>query len=163
MTVRVKDCCWKPRLAKHSTCSQPWKRRLSAVGGSAPWPGPPVVGRICAVRKTDEAIEVGMPRSAKVRPDPAVRALRHRFHNLPSGGIPSGRCAGVVVFKRFKSLAQLGHLPKHDDASAQAWLYGKLLVALLVEKVVRLRGPFPPGDTRDPTGLPARGVTSNSH
>ena len=40
-----------------------------------------------------------------------------------------------LVFKRFKSLAQLGHLPKHDDESAQAWLYGKLLVARLVEKL----------------------------
>ena len=30
------------------------------------------------------------------------------------------------VFKRFKSLAQLGHLPKYGDESAKAWLYGKL-------------------------------------
>ena len=42
-----------------------------------------------------------------------------------------------LVFKRFKSLAQLGQLPKSDDESAQAWLYGKLLVALLVEKLMR--------------------------
>ena len=42
-----------------------------------------------------------------------------------------------LVFKRFKSLAQLGHLPKFDDESAKAWLYGKLLVALLTEKIVR--------------------------
>ena len=41
-----------------------------------------------------------------------------------------------LVFKRFKSLAQLGHLPKHDDDSAKAWLYGKLLVALLVEHLI---------------------------
>ena len=40
------------------------------------------------------------------------------------------------MFKRFKQLADLGHLPKHDDESAQAWLYGKLLVALLVEKLI---------------------------
>ena len=38
-----------------------------------------------------------------------------------------------LVFKRFKSLAQLGHVPKHDDDSAKAWLYGKLLVALLMQ------------------------------
>ena len=42
-----------------------------------------------------------------------------------------------LVFKRFKSLAQLGHLPEYDDECAKAWLYGKLLVALLVEKVIR--------------------------
>ncbi len=40
------------------------------------------------------------------------------------------------MFQRFKSLAELGHLPKRDDESAKAWLYGKLLVALLVEKLV---------------------------
>ncbi len=42
-----------------------------------------------------------------------------------------------LVFTRFKSLAQLGHLPKMDDESSQAWLYGKLMVALLTEKIVR--------------------------
>ena len=41
-----------------------------------------------------------------------------------------------LVFKRFKSLAELGRLPKHDEESAKAWLYGKLLVALLVEKLI---------------------------
>ena len=38
-----------------------------------------------------------------------------------------------LVFKRFKSLA---HLPKHDDQSAKAWLYGRLPVALLAEKLI---------------------------
>ena len=41
-----------------------------------------------------------------------------------------------LVFKRFKQIAQLGHLPKQDEASAKAWLYGKLFVALLTEKVL---------------------------
>ena len=41
------------------------------------------------------------------------------------------------VFKRFKSLARLGHLPKYDDESAKAWLYGKLFAALLIEKLIR--------------------------
>ena len=41
-----------------------------------------------------------------------------------------------LVFKRFKSIAQLGHLPKHDDESAKAWLYAKLFVALITEKLI---------------------------
>jgi len=41
-----------------------------------------------------------------------------------------------LVFKRFKQIAQLGHLPKHDEESSQAWLYGKLFVALLTEKLI---------------------------
>ena len=52
-----------------------------------------------------------------------------------------------LVFKRFKSLADLGHLPKHDGHSARAWLYGKLFAALLVEKLIGHAPPFPPGDT----------------
>ena len=45
------------------------------------------------------------------------------------------RWQGELVFNRFKSLAQLGHLPKYDDESATAWLYGQLLVALRIEKL----------------------------
>ena len=43
-----------------------------------------------------------------------------------------------LVFKRRKTLAQLGHLPKHDDRSARVWLYGKLLIALLTQKLIRI-------------------------
>ena len=49
-----------------------------------------------------------------------------------------------LVFKRLQSLAQLGHLPKHTDESAKAWLYGKLLVALLVEKLPAHARSIPP-------------------
>ncbi len=42
-----------------------------------------------------------------------------------------------LVFKRFKQIAQLGHLPKYDQESAKAWLYGKLFVALLTEKLIQ--------------------------
>ena len=53
-----------------------------------------------------------------------------------------------LVFKRFKTLAQLGHLPKYDGESAKAWLYGKIPVALLVERADPPRQRcFPPGDT----------------
>ena len=46
------------------------------------------------------------------------------------------RWQAEVVFERFKSLAQLGHLPSSDDDSAKAWLFGKLFVALLAEKLI---------------------------
>jgi hypothetical protein len=41
-----------------------------------------------------------------------------------------------LVFKRFKQIAQLGHLPKYDDESAKAWLYGKIFTALITEKLI---------------------------
>lgn len=48
-----------------------------------------------------------------------------------------------LVFKRRKSLAQLGHLPKSDAQSARAWLYGKLFVVLLTEQLMRRGRAFP--------------------
>ena len=53
-----------------------------------------------------------------------------------------------LVFKRLKSLAQVGHLPKHDDRSSRAWLYGKLLVTLLTQKMIRI------GRNISPSGYP---------
>jgi len=35
-------------------------------------------------------------------------------------------------------------LPKYDDDSAQAWLYGKLFVALLTEKLIQHAGSISP-------------------
>jgi len=49
-----------------------------------------------------------------------------------------------LVFKRFKSLLELGHLPKTNDESSRAWLYGKLLIAFLVEKISARNGAFSP-------------------
>jgi hypothetical protein len=48
------------------------------------------------------------------------------------------------VFKRLKSLLAMGHLPKHAEQSARAWLYGKLLVALLTQKLVRFGSSISP-------------------
>jgi hypothetical protein len=42
-----------------------------------------------------------------------------------------------LSFKRMKSILGLGHLPKKDPASARAWLHGKLLTSLLVERVMQ--------------------------
>lgn len=41
-----------------------------------------------------------------------------------------------LVFKRMKSILGLGHLPKSDPQSAHAWLEGKVLVGLLIERMV---------------------------
>ena len=42
-----------------------------------------------------------------------------------------------LAFKRLKSLGDVGHLPKSDERSSRAWVYGKLLIALLTEKMQR--------------------------
>ena len=55
-----------------------------------------------------------------------------------------------LVFKRLKTLAELGSLPKYDDQSARAWLYGKLLIALLGQKLERLGSAISPWGYRLP-------------
>src|SRR5438105_15052789 len=41
-----------------------------------------------------------------------------------------------LIFKRLKSLTGLGHLPKDDEASSRAWLYGKLFIGSLTGKLL---------------------------
>jgi hypothetical protein len=39
---------------------------------------------------------------------------------------------------------RLGHLPKRSDASARAWIQGKLLSVLLIERLIDEARFFPP-------------------
>jgi hypothetical protein len=48
------------------------------------------------------------------------------------------------AFKRMKSILGLGHLPKKDPATARAWLHGKLLTSLLVERMIQAANTFSP-------------------
>jgi hypothetical protein len=41
-----------------------------------------------------------------------------------------------LAFKRMKSIMGLGHLPKWAETSARAWIHGKLMIALLVERLL---------------------------
>ena len=132
-------------------------RRAGQIGC---WPvaaldggGNRVSGRVCALRKTAEAIRVAH-KALRRKASKKGRRLQPRtlefakyvilFTTFPQETFPAAevlewyrtRWQVELVFKRFKSLAQLGHLPKHADESAKAWLYGKLLVALLVEKLL---------------------------
>ena len=114
----------------------------------------PVPGRVCVRRKSGPAIRIAH-RALRREASRKGRAVQPQtwefakyvivFTTFPAAEFPAERVLEwyrlrwqvELVFKRFKSLAQLGHLPKHDDDSAKAWLYGKLLVALLVEKLIR--------------------------
>jgi hypothetical protein len=56
------------------------------------------------------------------------------------------RCRWQVelCFKRMKSILGLGDLPKRRDDSCRAWLHGKLLVALLLERLLDTAEHFSP-------------------
>jgi hypothetical protein len=47
-----------------------------------------------------------------------------------------------LVFKRLKSLLQLGHLRKKNTETARAWIHAKLLLAFLIEAIQRAARAF---------------------
>jgi hypothetical protein len=49
-----------------------------------------------------------------------------------------------MAFKRLKSLLAFGHVPKTDPDSSRGWLQGKLLAALLIDKILRAGRFFSP-------------------
>jgi hypothetical protein len=150
-------------------------RTLSKVGQLGEWrvvlrgQGSAFRGRLCAVRKSDCAIQQAHRRlqrkASKKQMITRPGTLEFAKYVIVFTTRSSGSTADVLgtyrmrwqielVFKRLKSLAQLGHVPKHDDRSSRAWLYGKLLVALLAQKLIRI------GRDISPSGYPllARGT-----
>ena len=130
---------------------------LKTAGAAGEWavsvPGTDIAGRVCALRKSDEAIQQAHRRierraSKKQTMTKAETWEYARYvtvfttdRSTPAETILEWyrvRWQIELTFKRLKSLAQLGHLPKHDDQSSRAWLYGKLFVALLTQKLVRI-------------------------
>ena len=112
-----------------------------------------MAGRVCALRKTQEAIRIARKslrkrasrKGSKLQPQTLEFAKYVIvFTTFPVAEFTAAeilewyrtRWQVDLVFKRFKSLAQLGHLPKHGDESAKTWPYGKLFAALLVEKLI---------------------------
>jgi Transposase DDE domain len=60
-----------------------------------------------------------------------------------------------LCFKRLKSILHLGALPKKRENSCRAWLHGKLLVALLLERLLDEAEHFSPwGYELDPAPQP---------
>jgi hypothetical protein len=113
----------------------------------------PVAARLCVLRKNKAAIALAQKKlrreasknGSHLQPETLFYAQYVLvLSTFPEKAFSPGqvlegyryRWQIELVFKRFKQIAQLGHLPKHQDESAQAWLYGKLFVALLTEKLI---------------------------
>jgi len=137
----------------------PRLRTLSRVGQFGEWrvvlhgQESAFAGRLCAVRKSDCAIQQAQRRlqrkASKKQMITRPGTLEFAKYVIVFTTRSVGSTADVLrsyrmrwqielVFKRLKSLAQLGHVPKHDDRSSRAWLYGKLLVTLLAQKLIRI-------------------------
>jgi hypothetical protein len=147
---------------------------LRRAGALAEWPvwvgwgQQRIAGRVCAIRKSRQAIERALRRLREKQPsgqsvsEPTLLYAEYVliFTTLPAEVASSSqvlecyrlRWQVELTFKRLKSIAQLGHVPKHHDQSSRAWLYGKLLVALLTQKLART------GSALSPWGYPTPGA-----
>lgn len=120
-----------------------------------------VKGRLCSLRKSKEAIELAKKKilqeasrkGRKVRPETLEYAEyvvifttvnRHVFKERDVLALYRGRWQVELAFKRLKGIIGIGHLPKQSPESCIAWLYGKMLVALLVERLYREADFFSP-------------------
>ena len=117
--------------------------------------------RLCAIRKS--------PHAAALAKEQTLRRARKKKKNIQPSTLEAAEYVLVLTtldeseastddvlelyrarwqvelaFKRLKSLLAAGHVPKHDPISARAWLYGKLLVALLLDRLIDEAGFFSP-------------------
>lgn len=120
-----------------------------------------VYGRLCAVKKSKDQIEKAM-KAIKRRESKKQKLMKEEtkdyakyiviFTTFPDNDYKALDILNLyrlrwqieLIFKRFKSLAQLGHLPKKDPTASKAWLYAKLLLALLIQKFIRISESFSP-------------------
>jgi len=123
-----------------------WAVRFEADG--ALWPA-----RFCAIRKSQLAADRA---KTKIRRQAAKKQIQVRPETLESAEyvyvlvtlprdvltarevlhLYRARWQIELCFKRLKSLLRLGHVPKRNDDSARAWIEGKLLTVLLIERLL---------------------------
>ena len=136
-------------------------RQLTTTGVIREWavairsPGGAIAGRICALRKSETSTRLALQKIKRkaIRTMTATKpeTLEYAAYVIVFTTLPAehfspakvmewyrGRWQIELNFKRWKTLARMGHLPKSDEASSRAWLYGKLLLALLAQKVIRI-------------------------
>jgi len=147
-------------------------QELSQPGGEREWPvwvgqHGHIAGRLCVIRKSEEATARARRRihrkAQQGGPQPKPETLQYACYVMIFTTVPAsvfntvevlewyrGRWQIELLFKRLKTLAALGALPKHDDQSSRAWLYGKLLIVLLGQKLERLGRDISPWGYRLP-------------
>jgi hypothetical protein len=116
--------------------------------------------RICAVRKSEEAAQRAkkqVQRSAakkKRQVQPETLEMAEYIAVLTTLGEETtatqilemyrARWQVELAFKRMKTLLGTGHVPKADPEAARAWIYGKLLAVLLIERLIQESRLFSP-------------------
>jgi hypothetical protein len=117
--------------------------------------------RICAIRKSktasDEArrkIELEARKKGRIAGEQSLRLADFIviLTTLPKKVLSAKRVLELyrcrwqveLAFKRLKSLLEMSSVPKSVDACARAWMQGKLLESLLVEKLLEQSGALSP-------------------
>lgn len=138
-----------------------WEAKSQEVTLADGQNGSMVRGRICAVRKSEEAIATALNKltrraqknGEKLKEETKLHARYVMiFTTIPEDVLGPAEAMNLyllrwqveLVFKRFKQMIDLGHLPKNDPQSSRSWLYGKMFSALLTEKLVATTERFSP-------------------
>jgi len=138
--------------------------RAGEVGGWPAWVHAKdrgIPGRLVAVKRGRQAARCARRRlhrkARRKQRHPSQQALFLAGYvfvwtTIPAGVMDSAQVLELYrarwqiewAFKRMKSIMGLGQLPKLSEASARAWIHGKLLVALLIERLLGAAEHFSP-------------------
>jgi hypothetical protein len=152
------------RLEKMGTRSRPAEWRVWTRTGTEL-----IEGRLCALRKSEDSTRRARRKITRKAqqggPEPKPETLVYAGYVMVFTTLPREQFTAQevlecyrlrwqieLVFKRLKSLAGIGNLPKYDERSARGWLYGKLLLALLGQKLMRIGRDISPWGYEIPPG-----------
>jgi hypothetical protein len=166
--VRMKVISFVLRSANGKSFKLLSRLKKLRVGCIGEWPvhvvgenGRMIPGRVCALRRSKAATEMELKRihrnSARHGYTPGRKALEAAKYSCVFTTVDQSFLSATdamelyrarwqveLAFKRLKSLLDLGHLPKHDEESAKAWLFGKLLIGLLADNIIEKASSFSP-------------------
>lgn len=131
-----------------------WPVSVRVTKASAKQPAVLVHGRLCAIKKgavaalkaRERVRREAMRCQSQLRAE-TLEAADYVFVFTTLGSEVSAqqvldlyraRWQIELTFKRLKSLTGLGHLKKHDERAARAWLQGKLLASVLLDALITL-------------------------
>lgn len=127
-----------------STEAREWPVEFESGGKRYP-------ARLCGVRKSEAAakrsksriLKAAAKRQRQVRAETlelaeyifVLSTLAETVSTVQVLELYRARWQVELAFKRMKSLFGAGHVPKRDPESAKAWIHGKLLAVLLMERL----------------------------
>lgn len=166
--VRMKIISFALRSLNGKGFKLTWRLKKLRIGSIGEWPvnivaenGRLISGRICALRRSKTATEMELKRirrsNARHGRKPGVKALEAAKYTCIFTTVDASVLSATDVmelyrtrwqvelaFKRMKSLLNFGHLPKHNNDSSRAWLFGKLLMGLLADSTIKAADSFSP-------------------